>query len=73
MGFRVLINTLSAQTIVNVFSSILCEGRVIFYSRDIAKLSQVIQSVLELLYPFKWQVLTNIFGFFLFIKIHFSI
>uniref|UniRef100_A0A8C4ZGU6 DENN domain containing 2C n=1 Tax=Gadus morhua TaxID=8049 RepID=A0A8C4ZGU6_GADMO len=55
VDFRTLLQCLSVERLLQVFSSLLLERRVIFIADKLGVLSQCSHAVLALLYPFIWQ------------------
>ncbi|KAG7283506.1 hypothetical protein CRUP_035299, partial [Coryphaenoides rupestris] len=55
VDFRTLLQCLSVERLLQVFSSLLLERRVIFIADKLGVLSRCSHAVLALLYPFVWQ------------------
>jgi hypothetical protein len=56
LNFDAVLAHISPANIVSLFASIAVERRVIFMSKNVTLLSEVIQALLGLLYPTSWQV-----------------
>ena len=56
VDFSLLFNTLSQRKVIQVFSSLLMERRVILCAQSLSLLSGCAHALLALLYPFEWQV-----------------
>uniref|UniRef100_UPI00398F37CF DENN domain-containing protein 2D-like n=1 Tax=Pristiophorus japonicus TaxID=55135 RepID=UPI00398F37CF len=55
VDFTSLFKYLSVENIIDIFSTVLLERRVIFLAEELSVLSQCIHGVAALLYPFTWQ------------------
>lgn len=55
IDFGHLFQKLSVNSILSLFTSLLLERRVIFYSREITILSAITHSCMAMVYPFTWQ------------------
>jgi len=53
-GLRTLFDCLNVDNVVTVLGVLLCEGRLIFHSASLLKLSAVTQCFAQLLYPLQW-------------------
>jgi len=53
-NIKILFDLLSIETILMIFNLIILEQRLLFVHDDIAVLSEVIDHIVSLLYPFKW-------------------
>ena len=56
INFSLLFSTLSPRKIIQIFSSLLLERRVILCANSLSLLSGCAHALLALLYPFEWQV-----------------
>ncbi len=56
IDFSLLFSTLSPRKIIQIFSSLLLERRVILCANSLSLLSGCAHALLALLYPFEWQV-----------------
>jgi hypothetical protein len=56
VDFSLLFNTLSQRKVIQVFSSLLMERRVILCAQSLSLVSGCAHALLALLYPFEWQV-----------------
>ena len=61
VDFSLLFNTLSQRKVIQVFSSLLMERRVILVAQSLSLLSGCAHALLALLYPFEWQVCVGIY------------
>jgi len=68
VSFKALFGTFAVTSVLQIFCSLLLERRFIFLSSSLAKLSQVANAAVALLYPFEWQVSPEYPFFFLKIK-----
>ena len=56
VNFSLLFSTLSQRKVIQLFSSLLMERRVILCAHSLSLLSGCAHALLALLYPFEWQV-----------------
>ena len=54
-NLSVLFHTLSIQTIIKVYASILTERKIVLYSNNASLLTPISETLRYLLYPFQWQ------------------
>ena len=57
VDFSLLFSTLSQRKIIQVFSSLLMERRVIFCAKSLSLMTGCAHALMALLYPFEWQVI----------------
>lgn len=62
VNFSLLFSTLSPRKIIQLFSSLLLERRVILCAHSLSLISGCAHALLALLYPFEWQVLRGVGG-----------
>ncbi|KAJ8257201.1 hypothetical protein GJAV_G00183010 [Gymnothorax javanicus] len=55
VDFRTLFRCLSHEEVLQVFAATVLERRIVFIAEELGTLSQVINAVAALLYPFTWQ------------------
>jgi hypothetical protein len=56
LNFDAVLAHISPNNILSLFASMVIERRVLFMSKNVTLLSEVIQALLGLLYPCSWQV-----------------